>query len=117
MTEAPPSTTEPALNPRRWKAMPIIALAVSIIIMDATVVNVVLPVLIRDINLTAADAEWINSVYALVFASLLISVGSRVGRTRFEDEETAIAGTALFWHMCDLAWFFLFPLFFARSGM
>ena len=79
MTDASPSTAvEPVLNPKRWKAMPIIALAVSIIIMDATVVNVVLPVLIRDINLTASDAEWINSVYALVFASLLITLG-RVG--------------------------------------
>ena len=79
MTDAPPSpTVETALNPKRWKAMPIIALAVSIIIMDATVVNVVLPVLIRDISLTASDAEWINSVYALVFASLLITVG-RIG--------------------------------------
>lgn len=79
MTDTPLNTTaEPALNPKRWKAMPIIALAVSVIIMDATVVNVVLPVLIRDINLSAADAEWINSVYALVFASLLITVG-RIG--------------------------------------
>src|SRR5450756_3091841 len=58
--------------------MPVIALAVSIIIMDATIVNVVLPVLIRDINLTASDAEWVNSVYALVFASLLITLG-RIG--------------------------------------
>jgi len=79
VTDAPSSmTADPALNPKRWKAMPIIALAVSIIIMDATVVNVVLPVLIRDINLTASDAEWINSVYALVFASLLITLG-RIG--------------------------------------
>ena len=79
MTDVPShTTTQAALHPKRWKAMPIIALAVSIIIMDATVVNVVLPVLIRDINLTASDAEWINSVYALVFASLLITVG-RIG--------------------------------------
>ena len=79
MTDVPPRTTvESTLNPKRWKAMPIIALAVSIIIMDATVVNVVLPVLIRDINLTASDAEWVNSVYALVFASLLITLG-RIG--------------------------------------
>ena len=79
MTDTPPGTTlGSAPNPKRWKAMPIIALAVSIIIMDATVVNVVLPVLIRDIHLTASDAEWINSVYALVFASLLITVG-RIG--------------------------------------
>lgn len=54
--------------------------------------------------------------HVLVGLVLLIAVGSRVGRTRFEDEETAIAGTALFWHMCDLAWFFLFPLFFARTS-
>ena len=79
MTEALPRTTvESTPNPKRWKAMPIIALAVSIIIMDATVVNVVLPVLIRDLSLTASDAEWVNSVYALVFASLLITVG-RIG--------------------------------------
>lgn len=74
-----PRTTNPAgAHPKRWKAMPIIALAVSVIIMDATVANVVLPVLIRDISLTATDAEWVNSVYALVFASLLITVG-RIG--------------------------------------
>jgi EmrB/QacA subfamily drug resistance transporter len=79
VTDAPVfPAVPPVLNPKRWKAMPIIALAVSIIIMDATIVNVVLPVLIRDINLTASDAEWINSVYALVFASLLITVG-RIG--------------------------------------
>ena len=69
------ATVVPALNPRRWWAMPIVALAVSIVIMDATVVNVVLPVLIRDLSLTSADAEWVNSIYALVFAALLITAG------------------------------------------
>ncbi|MGV8966166.1 MAG: MFS transporter [Cellulomonas sp.] len=78
MTQPQSDSAPAALNPRRWRAMPIIALAVSVIIMDATVVNVVLPVLIRDISLTATDAEWVNSVYALVFASLLITVG-RIG--------------------------------------
>jgi len=79
MTDAPVRpVVEETPDPKRWKAMPFIALAVSIIIMDATIVNVVLPVLIRDIHLTASDAEWVNSVYALVFASLLITVG-RIG--------------------------------------
>jgi EmrB/QacA subfamily drug resistance transporter len=74
--------------------MPIIAIAVSIIIMDATVVNVVLPVLIRDINLTAADAEWVNSVYALVFAALLITVG-RIGDI-FGRRRLLIVGITIF---------------------
>ena len=52
--------------------------------------------------------------HVLVGLGLLVWVFLRIGRGRFEDEETAIAGTALFWHMCDVAWFFLFPLFFAR---
>ena len=79
------ATVVPALNPRRWWAMPIVALTVSIVIMDATVVNVVLPVLIRDLSLTSADAEWVNSIYALVFAALLITtgrLGDRYGRRR-----------------------------------
>jgi nitric oxide reductase NorE protein len=54
-------------------------------------------------------------VHVLVGLLLLGLVATRVGRTRFEDDETAIAGTALFWHLCDLAWFFLFPLFFVRG--
>lgn len=74
--------------------MPIIALAVSVIIMDATVVNVVLPVLIRDISLTATDAEWVNSVYALVFASLLITVG-RIGDV-FGRRRLLIIGIVVF---------------------
>lgn len=52
--------------------------------------------------------------HVLVGLAMLTYVGARLGRARFEDEETAVAGTALFWHMCDLAWFFLFPLFYAR---
>ena len=55
---------------------------------------------------------------------MLISVGRKIGKTTFPDSESAIAGLALFWHMCDVAWFFLFPLFFApvvirrlRSGL
>ena len=67
-----------AAHPLRWKAMPFIALAVSLIIMDATVVNVALPVIVRDLSLSASDAEWINSIYSLVFAALLITVG-RIG--------------------------------------
>lgn len=74
------------LNPKRWYAMATVSLAVSIIIMDATVVNVILPVLIQDLSLNVSEAEWANSIYALVFAALLITVGRMgdlFGRRRF----------------------------------
>lgn len=71
-------TTAEQIEARRWWALATIALGVSLIIMDATIVNVALPVVIADLHLDAAQAEWMNAVYALVFASLLLTVG-RVG--------------------------------------
>ena len=63
---------------RRWVAMPFIALGVAMIIVDATIVNVAIPTIIRELHTTASSAEWVNSIYSLVFASLLITLG-RVG--------------------------------------
>ena len=58
-------------------------------------------------------ATGFHFLHVLVGLTMLIYAATRIGRKRFEDEETAVAGTALFWHMCDIAWFFLFPLFYA----
>lgn len=55
--------------------MPFIALGVAMIIVDATIVNVAVPTIIRELHTTAVAAEWINSIYSLVFAALLITLG------------------------------------------
>ncbi len=71
-----PTAIDPqALGSKRWWALAAIALGISLVIMDATVVNVSLPVIIEDIGLTSTQAEWINAVYSLVFASLLLFSG------------------------------------------
>lgn len=75
MSDTQNPKAETTLHPKRWFAMAVVSLAVSIIIMDATIVNVILPVMIQDLSLNVAEAEWTNSIYALVFASLLITVG------------------------------------------
>lgn len=59
-------------------------------------------------------ATGFHFIHVLVGLGLLAYVGTRIGKTTFEDPETTVGGTGLFWHMCDIAWFFLFPLFFAR---
>jgi len=58
-----------------WWALAAVALGVSLIIMDGTVVNVALPVVIGDLHLSSTDAEWMNASYALMFAALLLTVG------------------------------------------
>ena len=58
-----------------WSAMIIIALGLSLVIMDSTIVNVALPSIISDLSISSVDAEWVQAIYALVFAALLIIVG------------------------------------------
>lgn len=59
----------------RWLGLATLSLGVAMIIVDATIVNVALPSIIREFDLALADAEWINSIYSLVFAALLITLG------------------------------------------
>ena len=75
-------SSEPSMDARtvltgrkRWAALLFLALGVAMIILDATVVNVALPSMIKDLGLTTNDAEWINAAYSLTFASLLILSG------------------------------------------
>jgi EmrB/QacA subfamily drug resistance transporter len=55
-----------------------LTIGVAMIIVDATIVNVAIPSIIRDLGIGITQAEWANSIYSLVFAALLISVG-RIG--------------------------------------
>jgi nitric oxide reductase NorE protein len=56
-----------------------------------------------------------HAAHVVVGVGLLVGVAGRVGRTVFADEETAVVGSVAFWHLCDVIWFFLFPLLFART--
>jgi len=70
---------------RRWAIMPLLALGVALIIVDSTIVNVALPRIVPALHMNIAEAEWVNSAYALVFAALLVAVGAiadRSGRRR-----------------------------------
>ena len=72
MHESPPS------HPHRWLGLTMLSLGVAIVIVDATIVNVAIPQIIRDLGLSLADAEWVTTIYSLVFAALLVTLG-RVG--------------------------------------
>ena len=53
------------------------------IVLDGTIVGVVLPTIIDDLGLDLTSAQWITSLYAMVFAALLLTFGrvaDRIGR-------------------------------------
>ena len=54
-----------------WWALVSLLIGLSMIIIDGSVVNVLLPDMVDDLGLTQTDAQWVNSIYSLFFAALL----------------------------------------------
>ena len=80
--------------PGRWKALAVLAAGLSLIILDGTIVGVALPTMISALNLNLTDAQWVNAIYNVIFAALLLGagrLGDRIGR-----RTTFTAGVVLF---------------------
>jgi len=70
---------------RRWLGLVFISIAVSLIIVDSTIVNVAIPSIVDDLHITSTQVQWVQESYTLVFAALLIMFGTiadRAGRRR-----------------------------------
>ncbi|WP_194919850.1 MFS transporter [Catenulispora rubra] len=67
----------PALNPRRWAALVVIAIAQLMIVLDATIVNIALPTMQRSLHISDVNKQWVITAYALAFGSMLL-LGGRV---------------------------------------
>ena len=61
-----------------WLILVLICLAQFMVILDATIVNVALPSIQRDLDLGEANLQWIVNAYALVFGGFLL-LGGRAG--------------------------------------
>jgi EmrB/QacA subfamily drug resistance transporter len=76
---------EPGQPGRRWLSLAVLCVALLMVNLDNTVLNVALPTLVRDLHATTTQLQWIVDAYVLVFAGLLLvggSVADRVGRKK-----------------------------------
>jgi EmrB/QacA subfamily drug resistance transporter len=80
------SSTEPAtlsqpgaeaLDPRRFRALGIIAIAQLMIVLDASVVTIALPSAQRALHISVANRQWALTAYTLAFGGLLL-IGGRL---------------------------------------
>lgn len=74
---------EPVQMKHKWLALTFLALSVSIIVMDGTIINVAIPVIMKALKLNFTQIEWITTIYSLIFSALLITTGriaDHVGR-------------------------------------
>ncbi|WP_280688000.1 MFS transporter [Kitasatospora sp. GAS204B] len=68
----------PVPDPRRWRALAVIAVAQLMIVLDITIVNIALPTAQRDLGISNADRQWVITAYTLAFGGLLL-LGGRIG--------------------------------------
>ena len=76
-------TRDALTDQRRWLILAVLCLALLIVGIDGTIVNVALPTLVREIGASSSDLQWIVDAYTIVFASFLLiagNTGDRLGR-------------------------------------
>jgi EmrB/QacA subfamily drug resistance transporter len=78
----------------RWLALVVLAASLAIIIIDNSVLNVAIPYILRDLNTSLDSMQWVVSGYALIIATLLITMG-RLGDL-FGRKKIFIIGLVLF---------------------
>jgi EmrB/QacA subfamily drug resistance transporter len=70
---------------RRWIALAVLCLGQLMMVLDATIVNVALPSIQRDLHFTQSNLTWVIDGYLITFGGLLLlagRMGDLVGRKR-----------------------------------
>src|ERR1043165_10205312 len=70
-------TTEP-LTRNRWVALYVLCGGMLMIVLDATIVNVALPTIKRDLGFSQSNLAWVVNAYLIAFGGLLLLAG-RIG--------------------------------------
>ncbi|GAB3536152.1 DHA2 family efflux MFS transporter permease subunit [Arthrobacter tecti] len=70
---------------RRWWGLVFLSAAVSLVIIDITIINVAVPAIVVDLGTSASTTQWIQEAYTLTLAALLVVSGriaDAIGRRR-----------------------------------
>src|SRR3954453_5974222 len=84
---------------RRWWTLSVLCLSLLIVGIDTSILNVALPTLVREVGASTSQLQWIGDSYVLVFAGLLLvmgSVGDRLGRKGVRSGGLVTFGVASF---------------------
>jgi EmrB/QacA subfamily drug resistance transporter len=68
---------------RKWWILAVLCFSLLVIVLDNTILNVAIPTIVRDLDATNSQLQWMVDAYTLVFAGLLLtggSLGDRFGR-------------------------------------
>jgi EmrB/QacA subfamily drug resistance transporter len=77
MSVASTAITQNQLDPNRWRALMVIAIAQLMVVLDASIVNIALPSIQADLGITDANRQWVVTAYTLAFGGVLL-LGGRI---------------------------------------
>ena len=86
--------TDATLDPKRWAALAVLAVAQFMVVLDASIVNVALPSIQRDLGFSESSLQWVVNAYTLVFGGFLL-LGGRAADL-FGRRRMFIVGLGLF---------------------
>ncbi|KAA2254323.1 MFS transporter [Solihabitans fulvus] len=72
-------------HPKRWWILAVLCLALMVVVLDNTVLNVAIPSITSGLGASTADIQWMINAYSLVLAGMLLTTGllsDRFGRKR-----------------------------------
>jgi EmrB/QacA subfamily drug resistance transporter len=75
--ERPEAEEHAPLDPKRFRALAVIAVAQLMVVLDASVVIIALPSAQRSLHISTANRQWMLTAYTLAFAGLLL-LGGRI---------------------------------------
>src|SRR5207302_2102769 len=86
--------TQASEDRRKWVALAVVCLGQLMMVLDATIVNVALPSIQRDLGFSQANLTWVIDAYMIAFGSFLLlagRLGDLIGRRR-----VFLVGVAMF---------------------
>src|SRR5690242_9010920 len=76
MSAATASAAQRTSDPNRWWTLAIVCVAIFMLLLDVTIVNVALPSIQSSLHSSFSDLQWVVDAYALTLAALLLTAGS-----------------------------------------
>lgn len=86
--------------PRRWLSLGVLSLAMLVVGLDTTVLNVALPTLATELGASTSELQWFANAYLLAMATLLLPgglLGDRAGRKPTTIASLAVFGLGSLW--------------------
>ncbi len=92
--ESRPEEVVPKAGFRKWAPLIVLSLALAIVILDTTILNVSLRVIINDLHTDIENIQWVITAYSLILAAFTIT-GGRLGDL-FGRKKMFVLGAVIF---------------------